>query len=428
MDSPETHNPTATPARPRRGSPRSIALVVVFAVAAACIIAFVALLLRPKTDSGIRVWILNHTPDQVVIINPFDQIVEKKFMVADGLRGLTFSRDNTKAYIYNVVDVTNRLNVIDTRTFLTEETIEVDGIPQGIGVFPDNRKLAVILGSKSTFEAGGFDVIDLYEQSRANPQKKKRLYRERGLAITHKIAVGDDGDKIYTIDAKSSKIYIYSFSQKELVSEIDLHGAPEELFYPRQGIYYYVSVLQHRAIYQLNKYTDELNGVFKYQLLDPENPYAGGRLRHIALDKDARYLLGTNSERDTVAVWDLQNLDRYNVPWEDVPYFPDRFPQSYRFEQDHYLPAKVFRLKGGYDPTHRFIPNPRQLEVGPTNEYLFVVDEYGAIYVYNFADVVSLTSNDTENPVVLEPRGIVVDIADQTTEVRDLAVSQPTVL
>jgi DNA-binding beta-propeller fold protein YncE len=398
-----------------------------------CIAAFIGLMLRPHIDSGIRIWLLNHTPDQVVIISPFDGKVERKFQVADGLRGLAFSRDGTKAYFYNVVDVSNRLTVKDTRTYLTEEVIEVDGVPQGIGVFPDNRKLAVILGSKTDFMAGGFDVIDLMQQSKADPRKKKRLYRERDLSLTHKIAISDDGDKIYCVDAKSDKIHVFSFSQQQQFGAIDLHGAPEELLYPRIGSYYYVSVLQHRAIYQINKFTDTVEAAYIYAFFDRTKRWAGGKLRHMAIDSSGRYLVGTNYEESTVAIWDLKSRDKNDVRWQDVPYYPDVFESAYRFECTHYLPLQRFKLKGGYDPNYTFTPGGQHVEIDPLDEYLVVVDDTGAVYVYDWREGLRTNWRSTGTPEtadgvpIPEPREIVVDIADRTTEIRDLKISQAAV-
>lgn len=407
--------------------------VLVVVITALCLVAFIGLLLRPQTDSGIRIWLLNHTPDQVVIVSPFDGKVEKKFQVADGLRGLAFSRDGKKAYFYNVVDVSNRLTVKNTRTYLTEEVIEVDGVPQGIGVFPDNRKLAVILGSKTDFMAGGFDVIDLEQQSQADPQKKRRLYRERDLSLTHKIAVSDDGDKIYCVDAKSDKIHVFSFSQQQKIKEIDLHGAPENLLYPRPGNYYYVSVLQHRAIYQINKFTDSIEAVYVNAFFDPQQRWAGGKLRFMAVDSTARYLVATNLEEKTVAIWDLKSRDKNDVQWQDVPYYPEIFESAYRFERTHYLPIQRFALLGGYNPNLTYVPGGQQVEIDPLDQYLVVVDDDGALYVYDWAEGLRTNwrnegAGETVAGVPIpKPREIVVDIADRTTEIRDLAISQATV-
>lgn len=418
-------------ARPGGFTPGAV-FVVAFTLL--CMIAFVGLTLRPHIDSGIRIWMLNHTPDQVLIISPFDGKVEKKFQVADGLRGLAFSRDGKKAYFYNVVDVSNRLTVKDTRTYLTEEVIEVDGVPQGIGVFPDNRKLAVILGSKTDFMAGGFDVIDLKQQSKADPQKKKRLYRERNLSLTHKIAVSDDGDKIYCVDAKSDKIHIFSFSQRQKIGEIDLHGAPEQLLYPYVGNFYYVSVLQHRAIYQINKFTDSIEAVYIYSFFDPQKRWAGGKLRYMAVDSSGRYLAATNYEEKTVAIWDLKARDQHDVAWQDVPYYPEIFESSYRFERTYYLPMQRFQLIGGYDPNVTYVPGGQQIEIDPLDQYLVIVDDDGALYVYDWQE--GLRTNwhnkgageNADGIPIPKPDQIVVDIADRTTEIRDLAISQAAVL
>ena len=398
--------------------------LVVVGVSLACMLGVIGLLFRPSADPGIRVWMLNHTPDQVAIINPFDGVVEKKFLVADGLKELAFSRDFDKAYIANVVDVSNRITVIDTTTYLEEEIIEVDGVPQGIGVFPDNRKLAVILGSKTDFMAGGFDVIDLYEQSKADPAKKKKLYRERGLALTHKIAVSDDGEKIYCIDAKKPLINIFSLSQKKKIGEVDLHGAPEEMLYPVAGRFYYVSVLQHLAIYQLDKITDQVVAAYIYELPDLERTFANGKLRHMAVGSKGRYLYGTCYEKKSVAIWDVGN-PRYRVDWREVPTSDDG--RMYRFQVPHYLPITRFRLKGGYNPNLRYTPGGQHLAVDPLDDYLFVVDEDGALYIYELRDVRRAEERLLNAPDPLpvhEPWKLVTDIEG---DMRDLKVSRPAV-
>ena len=389
---------------------------VVFTVTVLCVGGVIGLLARPKADPGTRVWLLNHTPDQVVIINPFDGVAERAFQVADGLRELAFSRDYTRAYVANVVDVSNRLTVLDAKTYLDDEIIEVDGVPQGIGVFPDNHKLAVILGSKTDFMAGGFDVIDLQRRSEADPKRKLRLYRERGLRLTSKIAVSDDGDRIYCVDAKAPVLSVFSLSARRKVGEVDLHGAPTELLYPYAGSYYYVSVLAHQAIYQLDKRSDQVVGAFIYQLRDPTKTFSFGRLRYMAMDREAKYLFATNYEGRSVAVWEIGNPE-YALAWQQVPVDP-RDERSYRWPVTHYLPKVRFKLKGGYDPNITFVPGGLQLGVDPRGEYLFVMDDEGGFYIYDLPDV--MRAKDLSTP---KPRHVVV--LGHDIEVRDLQVSVP---
>ncbi len=403
---------------------------IVLGFTAVCVLAVAGFIFRENKDPGTRIWILNHTPDQVVIINPFVAKKEKEFLVADGLRELAFSTDFTKAYVASVVDVSNRVTVLDTRTYLQEEEIVVDGVPQGIGVFPDNRKIAVILGSKTDFMAGGFDVLDLKEPSPSDPKKKKRLYRERGLLLTHKIAVGDDGDRIYCIDAKSSLVAIYSLKQKQRIGELDLHGAPEQMYYPPQGGFYYVSVLVHQAIYQISKQTDQVEGVFIYQIPDPSKPFNMGRLRFMALDSKARYLYATNYEQHSVVVWDVGNLN-YSQTWQDIPPLDKN---GFRYPAMHFLPAKEFLLKGGFDPNVRFVPGGQQIAIDPLDEYLYVMDDMGGFYIFDVPKILRCKDINYDVPQTeraedrdtIEPRGTFWFGGD--IEVRDLKVSRPAVL
>jgi hypothetical protein len=416
-----SENPPATRRRKRVGG-YGFGTAVVIAVVALCILAVSLMLASSKQDTGIRVWVLNHAPDQVVIINPYNGQVESKFQVADGLKDMSFSQDFKKAYIGNVVDVTNKLTVIDTASYNKERTIEIDGVPQGIGVFPEDDKLAVITASKTNFMAGGFDVLDMNERSKADPTRQRRLYRERGLQLTHKIAVGDDGDRIYCLDAKEPLVHVFSFKQESWIKDIDLHGAPEELLYPPIGDYFYISVLQHRAIYQISKETDEIVGAFIYQLHDLDNPMRNGRLRHMALDSKAEHLVGTNYELKTVAIWRIGD-PQFSVPWQDVPYNPND-EKTYRFEIDHFVPLTRFRLTGGYDPNDRYIPGGEQVVIDPLDDYLIVVDEKGAMYRYDFEEMLKVEDNSIPEPLGGQP---VLSLTSDTTEIRDVKVSRPAV-
>ena len=401
------------------------AQLLVLAVTVVCVGGFTFLMLRPSSDSGVRLWILNHAPDQAIIINPFSGggVVEKRFQVADGLRDIAFSWDGKKAFIGNVVDVSNRLQVFDTATYLKEETMELDGVPQGIGVFPDNHTLAVILGSKTNFMAGGFDVFDLNQQSKADPKKKKRLYRERGLSLSHQIAIGDDGDRIYCIDAKSDLLAIFSLKRKEQINAIQLNGAPEDMLYPRVGAYYYISVLQHKAIYQFDKRTDEIINALIYELPDPDQMWGGGKLRKMAVNGDGRYLFGTNYEKKTVAIWEIGNPE-YKIPWQQIPVETAR-STSFILEVPYYLPMTRFKLIGGYKPGDEYIAGGQHIEVSPNDEHLFVMDEYGALYIYNLKGANGvMQANDLSVP---EPLDIVTEFSNQVTEIRDMKVSMPVV-
>jgi DNA-binding beta-propeller fold protein YncE len=414
----------AAAAPPARVRPRlSAGGLLVVAVTALCILGFIGLLSRRNTDPGVRVWVLNHTPDQVLIINPFKGVIEKKLLVADGLKELAFSRDYTKAYIANVVDVSNRLTVLNTSTFLQEEEIEVDGVPQGIGVFPDDERLAVILGSKTDFMAGGFDVFDLSQRSKANPKKKQRLYRERDLALTHKLAVSDDGKRIYCIDAKKSLLNIFSMDDKGLAKTVDLRGAPEQMLYPPGGEFYYVSVLVHNAIYQLSKQSDEITGVFIYGLPDPGKQWSKLKLRHMAVDSSGDYLYATNNEAKTVAVWEVGNPEHL-VDWRRITFNPavmksiwsgDPFP--------HYTPFQLFKLKGGYDDNLNYVPGGQQIALDPMDINLFVVDEEGSLYTYDIARIMKF--EESSETFVPEPESLVTiaEMGDEV-EVRDMKVSR----
>ncbi|MEZ5339640.1 MAG: hypothetical protein R3F46_15430 [bacterium] len=426
-----------------RVRPRSAGYMIfsalVLGIALFCMLLFIFLFLRRKPDSGTRIWVLNHTPDQVVIFNPHDGVAEKKFQVADGLRGLTFSRDGASAYIFNVVDVVNKFTKVDTATYLKQDSIEVDGVPQGIGTFPGDREVAVITGSKTTGEAGGFDVLSMTESSSADPTKPKRLWRVRDLQITHKIAVSDSGDRIYLLDAKSEYLTVYDYNKQAVDKEISLHGAAEQFLYPRAGDYYYISVLQHNAIYQFSKLDDSITGAFIYSFADPEKSFHNIKLRYMDVDSEGRYLFATCYEAKSVAVWELGNPDFARLP-EDVvlPVGPDQ--KGYIWSDvTYYLPALRFALKGGYSERFNFVAGGERIAVDPAGSFLALNDDEGAVYVYELFEVMKKLRERSPIPEiapparelpVLEPHLIITDLVrtgSGDVEIRDLQIARPQV-
>ncbi|MCB1215933.1 hypothetical protein KDL44_00970 [bacterium] len=426
-----------------RVRPRSagymIGSALVLGIALFCMLLFIFLFLRRKPDSGTRIWVLNHTPDQVVIYNPHDGVAEKKFQVADGLRGLTFSRDGASAYIFNVVDVVNKFTKVDTATYLKQESVEVDGVPQGIGTFPDDREVAVITGSKTTGEAGGFDVLSMVERSTADPTKPRRMWRVRDLQITHKIAVSDSGDRIYLLDAKSEYLTIYDYINQTVDKEINLHGAAEQFLYPRAGDYYYISVLQHNAIYQFSKKDDAITGAYIYSYADPEKSFHNIKLRYMDIDSEGRYLFATCYEAKSVAIWELGNPD-FAREAKDVimPVGPEQ--KGYVWSDvTYYLPALRFGLKGGYSERLNYIAGGERIAVDPAGAFLALNDDEGAVYVYELFEVMkTLRRRDpvpeiappTRNLPVLEPHLIITDLVrtgSGDVEIRDLQIARPRV-
>jgi DNA-binding beta-propeller fold protein YncE len=273
-------------------------LVIVAVLGLGLIGVFAAMFLRKPVDRGVRLWMLNHAPDQLIVLNPDSGEVDKEMLVADGLQQLVFNHRKDTAYVANVVDVSNRVSVIDTRSYMKKDQIIVEGVPQGLAVFPDDRYLAVITGNKTDFMAGGFDVIDLHEQSTADPTRKRVAYHERNLSLTSFIAVDEQGENIFCLDAKSSKLSIFSFSQKKLAREIELGAAPMGLLYPQQGDYFFVSSIANDSI-----------TIFKKAKNAQDISIAGrvtySRFRQMALSNDAKTLYAPVLEKMEIAVIDV---------------------------------------------------------------------------------------------------------------------------
>lgn len=228
-------------------------------------------------DRGIRLFLLNHAPDELVVVNGDTGQVERRQAVADGLRQLIFSTDGENAYISNAVDVKNKVTVMDAHSFLITERIEVDGIPQDLAIFTDNQRLIVVNGARTDFMANGFDVYDLTQQ--ADKGRKPVLYRAREMKLVDEVAYDPNTGMIFAIDSKDSKVWVYDFSQKKLVHQIELNTAPIDMHFPEGGDYFFVSTIRREMVFVIDRYTYEIVKRIKV-----------GRCRQIASDKDGKML------------------------------------------------------------------------------------------------------------------------------------------
>jgi len=320
-------------------------LVIFSAVGLFILLAVAVIFVRPTEDRGIRLWLLNHAPDQLVIVNPDTGEKEKELLVADGLVQLIFNNRKDTAFIANVVDVSNKVTLVDTRNYLKVDTILLSGVPQGLAIFPDDRYLAVISASRTDFEAGGFDVIDLETPSEVDPNMRFTVYRERGLRLTSSIHVDENG-YIYCLDAKDSRVFIFDSQQKKLVKSIDIGSAPIQLYYPKAGRYFFVTSIKDESItfFSKGKTPDLVNKVGSVT-------YA--RFRYLVINSDGSLLYAPVYEKKIVAVIDVNQrkvIDEFSTP-EGVqligisPFDDEIYPVGFDTGQVFVMNAKNGRIK-----------------------------------------------------------------------------------
>jgi len=283
-----------------RAAGRELVLIIIVAIIGIGVFSY--LYLRPVPDRGIRIWLLNHAPDQLVVVNPDTGETEKELLIADGLKQFIFNHAKDTAYVANVVDVSNRVTLVDTRSYLKKDQIIVDGVPQGLDIFPGDRYLAVIMGSKTDFMAGGFDVLDLMQDSQVDPQRKRVTYRERGLTLTAFIAVDETGQNVICLDAKASNVFIFSVAEQKLMRTIDVGAAPLGMLYPPDGDYFFICSIKDQSVTVLTKNPDP-------QKIEIAAKIETGRVRDVALSKDGLTLYAPVYERKDIAVIDLDRME-----------------------------------------------------------------------------------------------------------------------
>ncbi len=138
---------------------------------------------------------------------------------------------------------------------------------------------------------------------------------------------------------------------------------------------------------------------------------------------DGRYLFGTNYEGKSVAIWQIGNPD-YMRAWQEIPN-REAEESIYVHQIPYFLPKQRFRLKGGYNPSLAYTPGPKQIATDFDDQFLFVVDDEGALYVYNMDDVMKMENDPTQIlPPVLEQMTLVTDILG---DIRDLKISRPAI-
>ncbi len=339
----------------RSGSSRLPRDLLIFAVLGLFVLAVLAaVFVRPVEERGLRLWMLNHAPDQLVVVNPDTGELEKELLVADGLVQLIFNNAKDTAYIANVVDVSNRITIVDTRSYLKSDTVIIDGVPQGLAIFKDDKKLAVITGSKTDFMAGGFDVLNLEQPSIVDPNRRQVIYRERGLRLASSIYV-DENDLIYCLDAKDSRVFIFDYHQKKLVNAIDIGSAPINLYYPKGGDYFYVTSIRDQSITFFKKDTDPSQivkvGEVKF-----------ARFRELVANSDGSLLYAPIYERKSIAVVNVEKkevIDEFRLQEgcqniEISPFDDEIYPVGVESGNVYVLDAKTGSLKRKIEVTGDF--------------------------------------------------------------------------
>lgn len=242
-----------------------------------------------------RIYILNHAPDELLIVNSKLAVVERRLPIADGLRQLVFSSDGRFAYITSLVDVVNKVSVLDTKNY-SLRSFAVEIIPEGVDMFPDNKRLVLIAGAKTNFESRGFDVVDLTKPDPRHPERQKVLYRERSLRLVSRVKVSEDGKYIYTTDARSSIISCFDVEKESLSWTADIKSAPSGWHFPNGKDFFLVSSLRDRRIYVLSR-----NGGKILKFIPTR-----GIPRDLVTDREAELIYAPIAEDKNVAVIDVE--------------------------------------------------------------------------------------------------------------------------
>lgn len=277
--------------KPAGGAAR-IAVVLIVVQMLFWVVFFTILAFKSSSDKGVRLFLLNHAPDELLVVNAYTGQLERRQSVADGLRQLIFSADGKYAYISNTVDVINKVTVMDAHSFLITERIEVDGVPQDLAIFDDNSKLLVVNGARTDFMANGFDVYDLTQN--LGKARKATLYRAREMKLVDKVQYDPVSGYIYAIDSKDSKIWVYSFAQRKLVEQIELNVGPIDMYFPPEGPYFFVSTIRQEMINVIDRNKHEIVKRIKV-----------GRCRQMTSDKTGSILYVPVSEKKQLVVVDV---------------------------------------------------------------------------------------------------------------------------
>lgn len=238
-------------------------------------------------DNHVRLFLLNHTPDECVVIQPQVQEIIDRFNVADGLVQMCFNYTGDKAYFANVVDITNKISVFNANTRQPEETIEVDGIPQGLIILPGDRFLAMISGSRADFMSGRIDVIDLASPNPADPSRRKVVWRasDPSLRLINAIAMAWEGRYAYCTDARQSIVYVLDLFARKIIKSIDIRQAAMGICIPPFSQWLFTTSIKSESLYIVNRYTMEIERVVSY-----------GRFRKVAATYDGRIVFAPIAE------------------------------------------------------------------------------------------------------------------------------------
>lgn len=163
----------------------------------------------PLPQDRILVYLINHMPDELVVIDPLNSRILRKSIAGDWLSGLTFLAGGQ--YCVITATVSSQLRLYNLHRGAVEKILSTPGYPQAVVSHPAEQKLYMLLADPDTMSTSDVTVVDV-----KTFQIAKRILVG---PLLNQFTISPDGKYLFVTSSKHNRIYVVDAEKDELTDK-----------------------------------------------------------------------------------------------------------------------------------------------------------------------------------------------------------------
>ncbi|MBC8514833.1 hypothetical protein H8D30_03120 [bacterium] len=180
------------------------------------------------------VYLVNRSPDEVLVVDVDLEQVQRRFMAGEGLSDIHLYPEQGLGYVTNQHGGT--IVIVDLAKGSVKRELQTPGFPLNLAIGPGGKEVFSTIAHPDTMEALGVSVFDVETGERTG-------YIELGNTV-HMLRSSPDRHLIYALRANSAKVYIIDAQTKEVLRVRQLSHSPSDLAVSPDGKWFAVTLTQ----------------------------------------------------------------------------------------------------------------------------------------------------------------------------------------
>ncbi len=163
----------------------------------------------PLPSDRTLIYLINHLPDEVVVIDPKEAKILRKSIAGDFLSAMSFLPGDEHAVI--TAEVSLQIRLYNLKRGVVEKILSTPGFPQKVVAHPSLPKIYLFLADQETITTSDVTVVDI--------KTFQIVKRVPIVSLLNRMAVSPDGKYLLVTSAKHNRIFIVDALKDELMDE-----------------------------------------------------------------------------------------------------------------------------------------------------------------------------------------------------------------